>query len=121
KIHSLVVIGPNAAIARTGGGGSSLVVPKYSVSPLKGIQDRAGEHVKVSYALGVSMEGEDPAKDTAEARTQLIEQAARAAATADAAVNLLARPAKLESEDLEIKRPTLPAGPNDLIESSAMK
>ena len=47
KIHSLVVIGPNAAVARTGGGGSSLVTPKYSVSPLKGIQDRAGDRMQV--------------------------------------------------------------------------
>ena len=119
KIHSLVVIGPNAAIARTGGGGSSLVVPKYSVSPLKGIQDRAGERVKVSYALGVSMEGEDPAKDTAEARTQLIEQAARAAATADAAVIVVGRSAKLESEDFDIKSLDLPAGQDDLIDAVA--
>ena len=119
KIHSLVVIGPNATIARTGGGGSSLVVPKYSVSPLKGIQDRAGERVKVSYALGVSMEGEDPAKDTAEARTQLIEQAARAAATADAAVIVVGRSAKLESEDFDIKSLDLPAGQDDLIDAVA--
>jgi beta-glucosidase len=119
KIHSLVVIGPNAAIARTGGGGSSLVVPKYSVSPLKGIQDRAGERVKVSYAPGVSMEGEDPAKDTAEARTQLIEQAARAAATADAAVIVVGRSAKLESEDFDIKSLDLPAGQDDLIDAVA--
>src|SRR5579864_2962919 len=119
KIHSLVVIGPNAAIARTGGGGSSLVVPKYSVSPLKGIQDRAGERVKVSYALGVSMEGEDHAKDTAEARTQLIEQAARAAATADAAVIVVGRSAKLESEDFDIKSLDLPAGQDDLIDAVA--
>jgi len=46
KIHSLVVIGPNAAVARTGGGGSSLVKPKYSITPLKGIQDRAGERCR---------------------------------------------------------------------------
>jgi beta-glucosidase len=119
KIHFLVVIGPNAAIARTGGGGSSLVVPKYSVSPMKGIQDRAGERLKVSYALGVSMEGEDPAKDTAEARTQLIEQAARAAATADAAVIVVGRSAKLESEDFDIKSLDLPAGQDDLIDAVA--
>ena len=30
KIHSIAVIGPNAAVARTGGGGSSLVRPKYA-------------------------------------------------------------------------------------------
>jgi beta-glucosidase len=33
-VHSLAVIGPNAAVARTGGGGSSLVRPAYAVAPL---------------------------------------------------------------------------------------
>ena len=42
KIHSIAVIGPNALVARTGGGGSSLVRPKYAVSPLEGITKRAG-------------------------------------------------------------------------------
>jgi beta-glucosidase len=119
KIHSLAVIGPNAATARTGGGGSSLVVPKYSVSPLKGIQDRAGERVKVTYALGVSMEGEDASKDTAEARKQLTEQAARVAAAADAAVVVVGRSATIESEDFDLKSLDLPAGQDDLIEAVA--
>jgi beta-glucosidase len=119
KIHSLAVIGPNAATARTGGGGSSLVVPKYSVSPLKGIQDRAGERVKVTYALGVSMEGEDLSKDTGEARKQLIEQAVRAASSSDAAVIVVGRSAKIESEDFDIKSLDLPAGQDDLIEAVA--
>jgi beta-glucosidase len=117
KVHSLVVIGPSAAIARTGGGGSSLVVPKYSISPLKGIQDRAGDRVKVSYALGVSMEGEDAAKDTAAARAQLIAEAAHAAAAADAAVIIVGRSAKLETEDYDIKSLDLPAGQDDLIDA----
>lgn len=124
KIHSLAVIGPSAAIARTGGGGSSLVVPKYSISPLKGIQDRdernrAGEHMKVTYALGVSMEGDDSAKDTAAARTQLIDEASRAAATADAAIVVVGRSAKLETEDYDIKSLDLPAGQDDLIAAVA--
>jgi len=73
------------------GGGSSLVRPKYSVTPLKGIQGpggtgRAGEHV-----FGVAMEGEDPSKDTAEAREQLRNEAVNAAAKADAAVIVVGR------------------------------
>ena len=42
KIHSIAVIGPNAAVARTGGGGSSLVRPKTAIAPLDGIKERAG-------------------------------------------------------------------------------
>ena len=119
KIHSIAVIGPNASIARTGGGGSSLVVPKYSVSPLKGIQNRAGNRVQVSYSLGVSMEGEGPNKDTSEARAKLINEAAAVAAKADAAIVVIGRSAKLESEDFDIKSLDLPAGQDDLIEAVA--
>ncbi len=119
KIQSLAVIGPNAAVARTGGGGSSLVVPKYSVTPLKGIQDRAGQRVQVRYAPGASMEGEDPAKDTPEARAQLRDEAVKAAAKADAAIIVVGRFPKLESEDFDIKSLDLPPGQDDLIEAVA--
>jgi beta-glucosidase len=119
KIHSLVVIGPNAAVARTGGGGSSLVTPPYSISPLKGIQDRAGQRLQVSYALGVSMEGEDPNKDTPQAREQLRKEAVGAAGKADAAIIVVGRYPKLESEDFDIKSLDLPAGQDELIEAVA--
>jgi beta-glucosidase len=119
KIHSIAVIGPGADVARTGGGGSSLVVPKYSVSPLKGIQDQAGQRMQVTYALGVSMEGEDPGKDTAEAREKLRAEAAKAAAKADAAIIVIGRYPKIESEDFDIKTLDLPAGQDELIEAVA--
>ncbi len=119
KIHSVVVIGPNAAVARTGGGGSSLVTPKYSIAPLKGIQDRAGQSLQVSYALGVSMEGEDPSKDTPVAREQLRNEAVSTAAKADAAIIVVGRSPALESEDFDIKSLDLPAGQDDLIEAVA--
>ena len=96
KIHSVVVIGPNAAVARTGGGGSSLVTAKYSIAPLKGIRDRAGHSLPVTYALGVSMEGEDPSKDTPAAREQLRNEAVNAAAKADAAIIVVGRSPALE-------------------------
>ncbi|MFZ0537895.1 MAG: glycoside hydrolase family 3 C-terminal domain-containing protein, partial [Candidatus Sulfotelmatobacter sp.] len=123
KIHTLVVIGPNAAVARTGGGGSSLVTPKYSIAPLQGIRDRAGQRIQVSYALGAAKEGEDPnkdpGKDTAGAREQLINEAVSAAAKADAAIVVVGRSPKLESEGFDIKSLDLPAGQDDLIEAVA--
>jgi beta-glucosidase len=53
KLRSVAVIGPNAAVARLGGGGSARVVPPYSVSPLEGIKQRLGDRVRVEHAPGV--------------------------------------------------------------------
>lgn len=117
KIHSIAVIGPNAAIARTGGGGSSLVRPKYSIAPLDGIRRRAGSSVKVTYALGVGMEGENPANDTADSRTKLLKEATEAATKADLAVVVVGRYSGLEGEGFDVKTMDLPAGQDDLIEA----
>jgi beta-glucosidase len=119
KIHSLALIGPNAGVARTGGGGSSLVVPKYSVTPLKGIQDRAGQRVQIRYAPGASAEGEGAGKNNPDARERLRNEAVKAAAKADAAILVVGRSPKLESEDFDIKSLDLPAGQDDLIEAVA--
>ncbi len=115
KIHSIAVIGPNAAVARTGGGGSSLVRPKYAIAPLDGIRELAGNSVKVTYALGVGMEGEDPDQDTPEARAKLLQEATDAAAHADVAVVVVGRYAKLEAESFDVKTMDLPAGQDELI------
>ena len=115
KIHSIAVIGPNAVVARTGGGGSSRVQPKYAVSPLEGIQKRAGAGIQVTSALGVGMEGEDPAHDTPEARAQDLKEAAQIAAMADVAVIVVGRYWKNESEGFDGKTMDLPAGQDELI------
>jgi beta-glucosidase len=52
KVKSIAVIGPGAAAAVTGGGGSSHVVPLYTVDPVEGIRKRAGTAVKVSFSDG---------------------------------------------------------------------
>lgn len=52
KTHSIAVVGRYAGTALTGGGGSSRVTPYYSVSPVAGIQKRAGAGVKVTTADG---------------------------------------------------------------------
>jgi beta-glucosidase len=119
QIHSIVVIGPNAAVAQTGGGGSSHVLPKYSISPLQGIQDRAGQRLQVTYALGATMEGADPTKDTPTTPGHLRDEAVDAAAKADAAIVVVGRSPKLESEGFDIKSLDLPSGQDGLIAAVA--
>ena len=51
-VRSVVVIGPNAAECRIGGGGSSYLEPPYRVSPLAGMRAALGEGVSLVYAPG---------------------------------------------------------------------
>ena len=48
QLHSIALIGPYAARAKTGGGGSSLVVPAYTVDPLPGLKSRVGPSVGIT-------------------------------------------------------------------------
>ncbi|MEI8339931.1 MAG: glycoside hydrolase family 3 C-terminal domain-containing protein, partial [Verrucomicrobiota bacterium] len=58
SIRRLLVIGPNAAEARLGGGGSASVTPFYSVGPLEGIREAClGASVEVEYLEGCSLIG----------------------------------------------------------------
>ncbi len=52
-VRSIAVIGPNADVARIGGGGSAEVKPFYSVSPLEGLRSKVGKNVKVNFSPGV--------------------------------------------------------------------
>ena len=63
-LHSVALIGPYAGAAKTGGGGSSKVVPAYTVNPVDGIKNRVGPGVDVSYS-----DGKDPAAAAALARS----------------------------------------------------
>ncbi|HXR07773.1 MAG TPA: glycoside hydrolase family 3 C-terminal domain-containing protein [Candidatus Acidoferrum sp.] len=54
-IHSLAVIGPFAAHAMTGGGGSSHVNPILTVDPVPGLHQFAGNDVKISEEDGTKV------------------------------------------------------------------
>jgi beta-glucosidase len=58
NIKTLSVIGPNAAHARTGGGGSSKVDPVYSVSLLDALTKKMGNDVDVHYVAGCRAAGD---------------------------------------------------------------
>jgi beta-glucosidase len=58
KLKSIAVIGPNAMVCRTGGGGSSRVDPLEAPSPLKILEKKFGDRVKINYAAGIRLEGD---------------------------------------------------------------
>lgn len=118
-IRSIAVIGPNAAVARTGGGGSSRVTPKRPPqTPLDAIREAAGSRVKVMYALGCSMEGEDKAKDTPQARSALRKEAVELAASSDVALVFAGYSPETETE-MSDRKLELPGGQEDLIRAVA--
>jgi len=53
----LAVIGPNAAQARLGGGGSASVSPFYSVSPLEGLRKLCGNSIEIQFEEGCGLSG----------------------------------------------------------------
>ncbi|HET6550169.1 MAG TPA: glycoside hydrolase family 3 N-terminal domain-containing protein [Solirubrobacter sp.] len=59
-LRRVAVLGPNAAVARTLGGGSATVFPPYTVSPLDGLR-AALPGAEVSYAPGVRAHTRPPA------------------------------------------------------------
>ncbi|MGH7598587.1 MAG: glycoside hydrolase family 3 C-terminal domain-containing protein [bacterium] len=65
KLKSVAVIGPNAAMLRFGGGGSSAVTPFFAVSPLEGIKNKTGNKIRVHYALGCELDGDIQPIDSA--------------------------------------------------------
>jgi beta-glucosidase len=69
KIKSLAVIGPNANVARTGGGGSSQVDPIVAPGPLEILKKNFGDKVKINYAVGVNIESEAQSIETKYLRT----------------------------------------------------
>ncbi|MCK9279026.1 MAG: glycoside hydrolase family 3 C-terminal domain-containing protein [Melioribacteraceae bacterium] len=64
KIKKNAIIGPNANVARTGGGGSSMVEPINAISPLKALQDKIGDKIKITFAEGVNLQGDEKAIET---------------------------------------------------------
>ena len=53
NLRKVAVVGPNAAVARTLGGGSATVFPRRVVSPLAGLQAAFGDDVEIVHTAGV--------------------------------------------------------------------
>lgn len=118
QVRSIAVIGPGAATARVGGGGSGLVFAKGAVTPLDGIRKRAGS-ITVNYALGAAMQGEEQTDATPASRSKLLEEAVQAARTSDVAIVFAGYSWKLETEGKDRPNMDLPAGQDELIQAVA--
>jgi beta-glucosidase len=111
NLKSIAVIGPNADVARTGGGGSSRVTPKTDpTTPFQEIKKRVGSNIEVRYALGCSIEGADQTKDTKEA--------VALAAKSDVAVVFAGYSPETEQEHSD-RTLSLPAGQDEMIQAVA--
>ena len=63
-LATVAVIGPNAEVGRTLGGGSATVYPPYTVAPLAGLRGALGDDVEVTFAQGVRAHARtSPARD----------------------------------------------------------
>ena len=119
KLRSIAVIGPGAAVARAGGGGSGLVYAKTVINPLDAIKTRAGK-IDVHYALGVPMSGEeDASQGTPAARQRLLDDAVAAARSSDVAIVFVGYSSKLETEGKDRPDMNLPEGQDGLIQAVA--
>jgi len=118
-VRSIAVIGPSAAVARTGGGGSSFVNAAYAVTALDGIREAAGPQVAVRSALGTAMPGEDPEHENPAAVAALRQEAVALAGAADAAIVVVGNSRALESEGFDRPSMDLPANQDDLIAAVA--
>ncbi|MDR3593755.1 glycoside hydrolase family 3 C-terminal domain-containing protein [Clostridium sp.] len=97
KIKTLAVIGENANITHSNGGGSAEIKALYEVTPLLGIKTRLGGQTEVKYAKGYSA---DKSK-----KEKLIEEAVELAKTSDAVI--IIGGLKHTAEDLELENNAL--------------
>jgi beta-glucosidase len=52
RIRKLLVVGQNATLKHSGGGGSSSVTPRYEVTPLEALRERYGDCMEIQYLRG---------------------------------------------------------------------
>jgi beta-glucosidase len=106
-LQSMAVIGPNAAEARLGGGGSAYVEPPYRVSPLEGLQAKLGNRVEIRYEQGSGHEDDR------------ISRAVELARASDVAIIFAGLPERYETEGRDRPDWELPGRQAELIQAVA--
>jgi beta-glucosidase len=124
KAKKITIVGENAIKMMTIGGGSSSLKARYEISPLQGLQERAGNAVEIVYARGytsgeaVKQDGLS-SKEIADNRSpeELIAEACRLAQGADYVIFIggLNKNKYQDSEGDDRENMDLPYGQNELI------
>ena len=109
RLGKIAIIGAFARTPRYQGAGSSQVNPTKVSNAYDELVEIAGGDGKFAYASGYTVEGD--------VTDELLEEARKAAATADVAIVFAGLPDSYESEGFDRSSLDMPAGHNKLIES----
>lgn len=127
-IKKIAVIGQNAVLTTAAGGIGAGVKTLYEISPLEGIQKRAGNDIEVTYAPGYRsykmswgkpgpLGPLDAASPDDPADPQLMAEAVELAKDADMVIFFGGTNKSIETESRDRKNIDLPCGQNDLIKA----
>ena len=127
-IKKIAVIGQNAVLTTAAGGIGAGVKTLYEISPLEGIQKRAGNDIEVTYAPGYRsykmswgkpgpLGPLDASSPDDPADPQLMAEAVELAKDADMVIFFGGTNKSIETEGSDRKNIDLPCGQNDLIKA----
>lgn len=126
-VRKIAVIGQNAVLSTAAGGIGAGVKTLYEISPLEGIQKRAGDDIEVVYAPGyknyIMGRGNTPTnpletRNTAEAADPaLLAEAVELAKDADLVIFFGGTNKSIETEGSDRKDIDLPCGQNEIVKA----
>lgn len=126
RIKSIAVIGANAQAKFAYDGNSAAIKTAYEVTPLEGLQKRAGDAIKVTFAQGYSRvtgrgrgRGAPPPGTATAPGTAALDEAVQAARAADVAIVIAGLYRGQDQEGADRPNMNLPAGQAELIQAVA--
>jgi beta-glucosidase len=117
KVKSIAVIGENAIRKQAQGGFGAGVKARFEVTPLEGLEKKAGNSIKINYVKGYEssfMKGQRFVPDHAINQT-LLAEAVKAAQNAQVAILFVGNNREVETESADRKDIMLPFGQDELI------
>ncbi len=125
KINSIAVIGENAVNKHATGGFTAGVKARHEVSPLEGLQMKAGDKITLNYAQGykedfvvVDTGGRWPYRyPNSKPNQSLLKEAVKIAGTSDVAIIFAGNTRNVETEVVDRETLTLPFGQDELIKA----
>lgn len=127
-VKKIAVIGQNAVLSTAAGGIGAGVKTLYEISPLEGLQARAGSDIEIVYAPGyrnyVMGRGNQAAADPLQTRNtaepadpELLAEAVELARNADMVIFFAGTNKSIETEGNDRKNIDLPCGQNEIVKA----
>ena len=127
-VKKIAVIGQNAVLSTAAGGIGAGVKTLYEISPLEGLQARAGSDIEIVYAPGyrnyIMGRGNQAAADPLQTRNtaepadpELLAEAVELARNADMVIFFAGTNKSIETEGSDRKNIDLPCGQNEIVKA----